>query len=102
MRNNADNTAYAAEKALKDFGDKVPADLKSDIETKVSDVRSKAQSDDPVAIKAATEALGAAIQKIGAAAYQQTEPQAGEPTGEPQQGGPSNAGPDVVDGEVKE
>jgi molecular chaperone DnaK len=102
VRNNADNTAYAAEKALKDFGDKVPADLKAEIETKVSDVREKAKSDDPAVIKSATEALGQVIQKIGAAAYQQAEPQPGAPSGEPEQGGQSNPGPDVVDGEVKE
>ena len=28
-RNNADNTAYAAEKAIREFGDKVPADVRS-------------------------------------------------------------------------
>src|SRR5512141_691491 len=105
VRNNADNTAYAAEKELKDFGDKVPSELKSEIEAKISDVREKAKSDDPAAIKSATEALGQLIQKIGAAVYQQAEPQTGAPTGEP---GPdagqssSNPGPDVVDGEVKE
>ena len=73
VRNNADNTAYAAEKALKEFGDKVPAEVKSDIEKKVAEVRSKAQSDDVAAIKSATEALGEAIQKIGASVYQQPE-----------------------------
>jgi molecular chaperone DnaK len=104
-RNHADNTAYAAEKALRDFGDKVPAELRSEIEAKVSDVRSKAQSDDLSAIKAATDELGQVIQKIGAAVYQQAGPEAGtgEPQGEPGQGsGPTNPGPDVVDGEVKE
>jgi molecular chaperone DnaK len=104
-RNHADNTAYAAEKALRDFGDKVPAELRSEIEAKVSDVRSKAQSDDLSAIKAATDDLGQVIQKIGAAVYQQAGPEAGtgEPQGEPGQGsGPTNPGPDVVDGEVKE
>ena len=102
VRNNADNTAYAAEKALKEFGDKVPAEVKSEIETKVADVRSKAQGDDMEAIKAATEALGQAIQKIGASVYEQPNPEAGgagQPGGE--QGG-SDAGPEVVDGEVKE
>jgi molecular chaperone DnaK len=98
VRNNADNTAYAAEKALKEFGDKVPADVKSDIEKKVAEVKSMAQSDDVAAIKSATEALGEAIQKIGASVYQQPE----APSGEANQSGPSNAGPDVVDGEVKE
>ena len=46
-------------------------------------------------IKAATEALGQVIQKIGASVYQQ--PQAGDP--QPSQ---ADAGPDVVEGEVKE
>ena len=104
VRNQADNTAYAAEKALKEFGDKVPADVRSDIEKKVSEVRSKAQSDDVAAIKSATEALGEAIQKIGASVYQQSNPPAGNSNQSDQSNpsGPSNAGPDVVDGEVKE
>ncbi len=102
-RNNADNTAYAAEKAMKDFGDKVPAELKSEIETKVADVRNKAKEDDVAAIKSATEALGQAIQKIGAAAYQQPEPGSQPGTeGQPGQSDQSGSGPDVVDGEVKE
>ena len=103
VRNQADNTAYAAEKALKEFGDKVPADVRSDIEKKVSEVRSKAQSDDVAAIKSATEALGEAIQKIGASVYQRSNPPAGDSNRADQSNpsGPSNAGPDVVDGEVK-
>ena len=99
MRNQADNTVYAAEKALKEFGDKVPADVKSDIEKKVAEVRSKTQNDDVAAIKSATDALGEAIQKIGASVYQQPNAPSGESS---DQSGPSNAGPDVVDGEVKE
>jgi len=100
-RNNADNTAYAAEKALKEFGDKVSADIKSDVEKKVAEVRSKAQSDDVAAIKSATETLGEAIQKIGASVYQQPETPSGE-SNQSNPSGSSNAGPDVVDGEVKE
>jgi len=101
-RNNADNTAYAAEKALKEFGDKVPADAKADIEKKVAEVRSKAQSDDVTAIKSATEALGEAIQKIGASVYQQPPDASSGESNQSGQSGQSNAGPDVVDGEVKE
>jgi molecular chaperone DnaK len=104
VRNQADNTAYAAEKALKEFGDKVPTEVKSDIEKKVAEVKSKAQSDDVAAIKSATEALGEAIQKIGASVYQQPNAPSGESNQSDQsnQSGQSNAGPDVVDGEVKE
>ena len=101
-RNNADNTIYAGEKALKDLGDKVPTDIRSEVETKSAEVKKVVQSDDIAAIKSVTEALGQAIQKIGAAAYQN------QPTGEagPSQtgAGPSSGGNegDVIDGEVKE
>jgi len=97
-RNNADNTAYAAEKALKEFGDKVPAETKSEIETKVAEVKKVAEGEDVPAIKAATESLSESIQKIGAAVYQNPNTPEGEAGPNP------NAGPDpdVVDGEVKE
>src|SRR5215218_3851108 len=101
-RNNADNTAYAAEKALREFGDKVPAEVKSDVEARTADVKKVAENEDVAAIKSATEALGQAIQKIGAAVYQEPNvpgSEAGEsgtnPNPEPE------AGPDVVEGEVK-
>ncbi|MCZ2123300.1 MAG: molecular chaperone DnaK [Anaerolineales bacterium] len=101
-RNNADNTAYAAEKALREFGDKVPADVKSDIETKVAEVKSAAQSEDVEKIKSATEALGQAIQKIGASVYEQN-PAAGQPeAGSSSNASNANENPDVVEGEVKE
>jgi len=98
-RNQADNTAYAADKALKEFGDKIPAEIRSDVETKTADVRKAAEGEDVDAIKSAVEALNEVIQKIGASVYQQGEQAGGNPTGEP---GQSDAGPDVVDGEVKE
>ncbi len=98
-RNHADNTAYAAEKALKEFGDKVPAEVKSDIEAKVAEVKRVAEGEDVAAMKAATEKLGEAIQKIGASVYEQN-PAAGGGT----EAGSSSTdeGPEVVDGEVKE
>jgi molecular chaperone DnaK len=78
-RNNADNTAYAAEKALEDLGDKVPAEIKSQVEEKAAEVR--AVLDDPEAdtekIKSVTEELSKVIQQIGAAAYEQAGPAAG-------------------------
>ena len=98
-RNQADNTVYTADKALKEFGDKVPADVKSEIEAKSAAVKKAAESDDAAAIQSATEALGQVIQKIGASVYQ-GQPEAGEPQANPNPD--PNAGPDVVDGEVKE
>ena len=100
-RNNADNSVYAAEKALREFGEKVPADTKSEVESKVAEVKNVAQGEDVAAIKSATEALGLAIQKIGASVYQgQGVP--GDGASEPDTNPNPEAGPDVVEGEVKE
>ena len=98
-RNNADNTAYAAEKAIREFGDKIPAEVRSDVEAKVAEAKSAALGEDVEKIKAATEALGQAIQKIGASVYEQ-----GQAAGTDEAGSnpDPDAGPEVVDGEVKE
>jgi len=104
-RNHADNTAYAAEKALKEFGDKVPADINSEIEAKVVEVRKAAEGEDVEAMKSATEALGQLIQKIGAAVYEQQNVPGGETSSsETEADSSSDSGDegDVIDGEVKE
>lgn len=103
-RNNADNTAYAGEKALREFGDKVPAEVRTEIQAKTAEVKSAAQGEDVDGIKAATEALGLAIQKIGASVYQQGQEAGGGEAGQQpdQSSAQSDSGPDVVDGEVKE
>ncbi|MBM3126285.1 MAG: molecular chaperone DnaK, partial [Chloroflexi bacterium] len=102
-RNHADNTAYAAEKALREFGEKVPTDVRSDIEAKVAEVKAAVQSEDVARIQSVTETLGQAIQKIGASVYEQGQAVGGggaEPPGSSSSS--TESGPDVVDGEVKE
>ena len=106
-RNHGENTAYAAEKALREFGDKVPADIKSEIETKVANVRNAVDGEDVEAMKSATEELGKLVQKIGASVYQTQEFRNDVPEAEAPQGGeadPSSGSSegDVIDGEVKE
>ena len=93
-RNGADNTVYAAEKALREFGDKVPAEVRSEVDAKVAEVKKVAEGEDVPAIISATEALGQVIQKIGASVYQGPDGAGQSPNPEP--------GPDVVEGEVKE
>jgi len=103
-RNHADNTAYTAEKALKEFGEKVPPEVRSDIEAKTATVRQTAQGEDVEAIKSATEALGQAIQKIGASVYENPQ-EAGVGNGGSEAAGGSPSGEaegEVIDGEVKE
>ena len=107
-RNEADNLAYQAEKALRDAGDKVPADVKSDVEQKVAAVRDALKSDDTEKIKTAADALRQSSTKIGEAMYkadQAAQSQAGQPEGEPAgatAGADGNKKDDTIEGEFKE
>jgi molecular chaperone DnaK len=108
VRNHADNMMYTAEKTLKDFADKIPADMKTKTEDGIKKVKDVVSTDDAAAIKKATEDLGAIVQSMGASFYQQPGAEGGPAAGagagpEPNQG-PASEGPsdgDVVDGEFK-
>ncbi|MFH1646834.1 MAG: molecular chaperone DnaK, partial [Chloroflexota bacterium] len=74
-KNMADTMAYQAEKTLRDNKDKIPAELNTEAEEKIAAVKSALQGSDVEAIKAATQALNEAMQKIGSAVYgQQQQP----------------------------
>ena len=66
-KNIAEQLVYSSEKALKDAGDKVPADLKKNIEEKITALKTAKDvaTPDISALKTATEALSTEIQKIG-------------------------------------
>jgi replicative DNA helicase len=64
-RNMAEQLIYTAEKSLKDHGDKVPAETKTEIESKVTSLKEVREKDDKAAIDSKTEELSAALQKIG-------------------------------------
>jgi len=106
VRNYADNTIYAAEKTLKDFGDKVSAELKQQTEQGISRVKEVMTGQDVNVIRQASDELGQTIQKIGGSMYQQEGGQqagpAGDAGGEGQQPGSSPSGEDVVEGDFKE
>jgi molecular chaperone DnaK len=74
--------------------------VKSEIEAKVAEVKRVAEGEDVAAMKAATDVLGQAIQKIGASVYEQN-PAAGSGT-EAGSSSKKDDGPEVVDGEVHE
>ena len=102
-RNNADSAIYTAEKTLRDLGDKVPAELKSRVEEEIGKVRQALEGDDTGQIRQATDSLMQVVQQIGTAAYQQSEPQAGDGgTGAGPESGPDDeSGEDVVEGEFR-
>jgi molecular chaperone DnaK len=104
VRNTADNTAYSAEKLLKDLADKVPAEIKEKVENGVKQVREVLDSGDVETIRKASDNLSELIQQVGAAAYQQPESAAGASHEAETAGGEDNQKPpegdeDVVDGE---
>ena len=98
-RNVADTAAYQAEKMLRDLGDKVPADIKTEVEGKIAAVRSALQGQDVQYIRRATEELNQSLQKIGQYMYGQQGGQT-PPSGEQ----PGGKGPDegTVEGEFRE
>lgn len=78
VRNLAESMVYTAEKALKDNADKIPADIKADVEAKVAEVKKVQGGSDTEAIKKATSELSDHMQKIGEAiAKHQATPEAG-------------------------
>jgi molecular chaperone DnaK len=105
-RNNADNTAYTAEKLLRENGDKIDEAMKTQVNNLVAQLREAMAGEDTDAIRKQTEELGQLIQKVGASMYQQPGGDQGAgptdntgPTGE--QGKSPSGDDDVVDGEFK-
>lgn len=66
-KNTADQVVYAAEKALKDNGDKVPEEIRKEVSEKIDEVKKVQTGTDTEAIKTATETLSATLSKIGEA-----------------------------------
>ena len=98
-KNTADSLVYQTEKALRDLGDKVPSAERGEIESKINDLKSAAQSDDISRIQQASESVQQAFHALSQQLYAQGQPQPEAP------GGPSTPPPsdgDVIDGEVRE
>jgi molecular chaperone DnaK len=76
-KNIAEATMYSAEKTIREYADKIPADLKSEVEGKIAATRSALQGTDISYIKSSLQALNESMQKIGAAVYQKTSPPPG-------------------------
>jgi len=98
-KNLAEQLHYTAEKALKDGGDKIPADIKTLVEGKVTALKTAKEGTDLDAIKKATEELSTELQKIGQYMNSTEVPKAdaGAATD-----APKNEGETVRDAEVKE
>jgi len=88
-RNVADSLVYTAERTMREQGDKIPSDLRQEVEGKIAAVRSALQGTDVSYINSTTKELSEAMQKIGAAVYGQ---QAGAPPPPPPPSGEAPGG----------
>ena len=86
-RNQAESLVYSAEKLLAEQADKVPAELKQEVEEKTTALRTAIQQNDVAQMQTAMNDLNAALQKVGQAVYGQAG--AETPPGQ-QEGGPSD------------
>ncbi|MFD7554430.1 MULTISPECIES: molecular chaperone DnaK [unclassified Streptomyces] len=68
-RNQGEQLVYQTEKFVKDNEDKVPAEVKAEVETAVAELKDKLKGEDTAEIRTATEKLAAVSQKLGQAIY---------------------------------
>ncbi|GAB2772573.1 molecular chaperone DnaK [Streptomyces daliensis] len=106
-RNQAEQLVYTTEKFLKDNEDKVQADIKTEVETAVSDLKEKLKGEDTAAIREASEKVAATSQKLGQAMYADAQAAQGGEEGAQAGAGAAGAGDakadgddDVVDAEI--
>jgi molecular chaperone DnaK len=103
LRNQADSAVYTTEKFLADNADKIPADVKSDVEADVATLKKALEGEDDDALKGAVAKLSESSQKMGAAMYASASQESGDATGASATGQPTDAAPDdgdVVDAEI--
>ncbi|MEV4742326.1 Hsp70 family protein, partial [Streptomyces sp. NPDC049555] len=97
-RNQGEQLVYQTEKFLKDNEDKVPAEVKAEVETAIGELKDKLKGEDTAEIRTATEKVAAVSQKLGQAMYadaQGAQAAAGAPGADQ-----AKADDDVVDAEI--
>ncbi len=102
-RNMADTLVYTAEKSLKDAGDKIPADIRQEVEDKAKALKEIVQTASKVELETKTKELSDSLQKIGEHMYkdQQQGPTQGQNGDNNQEPPKTDAdGEDPVEGEV--
>jgi molecular chaperone DnaK len=111
-RNRADSLAYQAEKIVRESGDKLPAELKTEVEEKTKALQDALKANDMPRVRETQTALQDALNRAGQAVYMAQQAEAGDAgaegqpgaTGEPGAGGQPGGGsrPGTVEGEYRE
>ncbi|MEV8060772.1 molecular chaperone DnaK [Streptomyces antimycoticus] len=99
-RNQAEQLVYQTDKFLKDNEEKVPGEVKTEVEEALTELKEKLKGEDTAEIRTATEKVAAVSQKLGQAMYANTEAGAGEAGAAGGEGAQAKADDDVVDAEI--
>jgi molecular chaperone DnaK len=99
-RNNADTLAYSTEKFLGENDEKIPAEVKTEVQTALDEVKKTLEGTDIDAIRTASEKLAQVSQKMGAAMYAQNQPGEEAPTADAAGEGGTAQEDEVVDAEI--
>ena len=101
-KNHADSMVYQLEKQMKELGDKVPGDVKAQLDTKLAALKDAIAADDTEGMKAKMKDLEETAMKLGEAVYaaQQQAQQQGAGAPPPPAGGANNGGAKNDDGVV--
>lgn len=103
LLNNIDMTIYGIEKSMQDLGDKLPADLKQEVTTAISELQALKEKGTKEELTAKLEALNTNAMKIGELLYKQQQEQNPAPEGEQASTTEESPKPeDIVDSEYKE
>jgi molecular chaperone DnaK len=98
-RNNADTLAYSTEKFLGENDEKIPAEVKTEVQSALDEVKKALEGTDVDVIRTSSEKLAQVSQKMGAAMYAQNQPGAeGQPAGAEE--GAAAQEDEVVDAEI--
>jgi molecular chaperone DnaK len=100
VRNRADTLAYQTEKFLAENSEKVPADIKSEVESAIADLKKALEGTDTEAIKDATDKAAQASQKMGTAIYAQSQASTAESTSTSDTAEQAADDDEVVDAEI--
>ncbi|MFG2983133.1 molecular chaperone DnaK [Streptomyces sp. NPDC048258] len=99
-RNQGEQLVYQTEKFVKDNEDKVPAEVKTEVEAAVAELKEKLKGEDTTEIRTATEKLAAVSQKLGQAIYADAQAAQGAAGADAGDAGQAKADDDVVDAEI--
>ncbi|MFI6588625.1 Hsp70 family protein, partial [Embleya sp. NPDC050493] len=99
-RNQAEQLVYTTEKFIKDNSDKVPADVKTEVETSLTELKDALKGEDLAAIRDAAEKVSTTSQKLGTAMYANSQPGAEGAAGSTGDAAGNTADDDVVDAEI--